>query len=159
MENILVDKVCLLEKFEGKGGWTYAQIPEIKPSTNNPFGWVKVSGSIDGFPISNFHLMPMGNGALFLSVKAEIRKSIKKKAGDFVHIILHTNNLAIEIPTELEDCLSAEPNALTRFKAYTNSEQKACIDWIYSAKTDKTKIDRIAKTINRLNLNKGFYDK
>lgn len=29
MEKPLVDKDYLLQKFEGKGGWTYAEIPEI----------------------------------------------------------------------------------------------------------------------------------
>ena len=75
----IADKIYLLEKYPGKGGWTYAQIPEIFPQKENPFGWVKVKGNIDGFEFSKYHLMPMGNGKLFLPVKAEIRKKSKKK--------------------------------------------------------------------------------
>ena len=30
MEKLLVDKDCLLEKFSGKGGWTYAEILEVQ---------------------------------------------------------------------------------------------------------------------------------
>lgn len=30
MRKPLVDKDCLLEKFSGKGGWTYAEIPEVQ---------------------------------------------------------------------------------------------------------------------------------
>jgi hypothetical protein len=74
----LVDKLFKLERFPGKGGWTYARIPQILPSTDQPFGWVKVRGSIDGYEIDKYHLMPMGNGKLFLPVKADIRKKIKK---------------------------------------------------------------------------------
>jgi hypothetical protein len=36
------------------------------------------------------------------------------------------------------------------FLSYSDGEQKAFIDWIYSAKTDETKVKRIAKTLNRL---------
>ena len=47
----LVDKKYLLEKFSGKGGWTFARIPEILQNKNAPFGWVKVRGTIDGYKI------------------------------------------------------------------------------------------------------------
>ena len=83
MSEELVNKTYLLEKFQGKGAWTFAQIPEILQDKNAPFGWVRVRGTIDGFEIKGYHLMPMGNGKLFLPVKAEIRKKIKKQSGDF----------------------------------------------------------------------------
>ena len=34
----LVNRKFLLEKYPGKGGWTYAAIPEILQNKNNPFG-------------------------------------------------------------------------------------------------------------------------
>ncbi|MEY3398621.1 MAG: hypothetical protein RL220_1215, partial [Bacteroidota bacterium] len=79
----LVDKAYRLEKFPGKGGWTYARIPEILQDKHSPFGWVRVKGSIDDVEFSSYHLMPMGNGQLFLPVKADIRKKIGKKEGDW----------------------------------------------------------------------------
>jgi len=89
----LVNREYLLDKFPGKGGWVYTIIPEILPDKKSPFGWVKVKGSIDGFEISNYRLMPtgmeQGKGQLFLAVKSEIRKKIKKGKGDYVHIILY----------------------------------------------------------------------
>ena len=92
-EKPLVDKKYLLEKCSGTGGWVYTIIPEILPDKKSPFGWVKVKGSIDGFEISKYHLMPtgkeQGKGQLFLSVKSDIRKKIKKQEGDYAHIILY----------------------------------------------------------------------
>ena len=38
----LVDKKYLLEKFKGKGGWTFVRIPEIPQNKNTAFGWVRV---------------------------------------------------------------------------------------------------------------------
>lgn len=74
----VVDKTYLLEKIQGKGGWTYAEIPEIRPDKHSHFGWVKVKGSIDNFEINQYNLQPLGNGNLFLPVKAAIRKKIGK---------------------------------------------------------------------------------
>lgn len=155
----LVDNKYLLEKFHGKGGWTFARIPEIPQDKHTHFGWVKVRGTIDSFEIRKYHLMPMGNGNLFLPVKAEIRKKIKKNEGDYVHVILYPDNEPLDIPEEMLLCLNEEPKALTFFKSLTESEQKFYIQWIYSAKKEETKINRLAKTINRLLEGKKFYDK
>lgn len=149
MDEPLVNKQYLLQKFPGKGGWTYAEIPEILPDKHSSFGWVKVKGSIDGFEFKNYHLQPMGNGKLFLPVKAAIRKKIQKQAGDFVQVVLYKDESSLEIPAELVSCLTIEPNAYERFLQFTEGEQKAFIDWIYSAKTDETKVKRIATTIDK----------
>ena len=146
----LVDKEYLLEKFQGKGGWTFAKIPEIAQNKNTPFGWVRVRGAIDHFEIKNYNLQPMGNGNLFLPVKAEIRKKLNKKEGDYVHIILFEDNFPTDIPEELKLCLMDEPNTYETFLNYTNGEQKTIIEWIYSAKTDATKVERIAKSIDKI---------
>ena len=155
-EKPLVDKKYLLEKYPGKGGWTYAAIPEIIQNKLSPFGWVKVKGKIDEHEIKNYKLMPMGNGKLFLPVKAEIRKKINKKEGDWVNVILFEDNSPTEIPTELLDCLKEESIAYKTFLSYTDGQQKEFIDWIYSAKTDTTKVERIVKTIDKLIKNEKF---
>ena len=146
----LVDKEYLLEKFPCKGGWTFAEIPEIPQDKHSHFGWVKVRGSIDGFEIRKYHLMPLGNGNLFLGVKADIRKKIKKQAGDSVHVILYLDNEPLEVPEELIICLKEEPEVYEKFRQMKESEQKVFIDWIYSAKTDETKVKRIAATMDKL---------
>lgn len=38
----LIDKIYILERFEGKGGWTFARIPEIVPRKDVRFGWIRV---------------------------------------------------------------------------------------------------------------------
>lgn len=146
----LVDKEYLLEKFPGKGSWTFARIPEIQPNERTPFGWVRISGTIDNFEIRSYNLQSMGNGKLFLPIKTEIRKKIKKKEDDYVRIILFEDNLPTEITDELKQCFMDEPKALETFLSYTNTEQKTIIEWIYSARTDKIKITRIVETINKI---------
>jgi len=156
MEKPLIDKKYLLEKFQGKGGWTYASIPDILPGKHSPFGWVRVRGTIDNFEIKNYHLMPMGNGKLFLPVKAGIRKKIGKAQGDYIHVILYADDIPVEIPDELRLCFLDEPNAFEIFLAYTDGEKRAFIDWIYSAKKEETKIERISKSISIIQKRQRF---
>lgn len=94
--------------------------------------------------------MPMGNGKLFLPVKAAIRKKLGKKEGDYVQVVLYPDNTPVEIPEELQICFLDEPAAYKTFLSYSNGEQKAFIEWIYSAKKEETRIMRITRTINKL---------
>jgi len=146
----LVNKKYKLEKFPGKGGWTFARIPEVLQDKSKPFGWVKVRGTIDGYEIKKYNLAPMGDGKLFLPVRAEIRKKIHKKEGDTVYVILYPDDEPLEVPEEMMLCLKDEPKALKFFQSLTEAEQKHYIDWIYSAKREDTKVNRLAETINRL---------
>ena len=159
MQQPLIDKAYLLEKFPGKGGWTYAVIPDILPDKHAHFGWVRVKGTVDNFELKGYHLMPMGNGKLFLPVRAEIRKKIKKQAGDWVQVILYADNTPQEVPEELLQCLKDEPAAYEKFLKCTDGEKKAFVDWIYAAKTDETKVERIVQTINRLLSNQKLHEK
>ena len=158
METPIVDKNCFLEKFPGKGGWVYTVIEEIPQDKKAKFGWVQVSGFIDTFELKNYKLMPMGNGKLFLPVRAEIRKAIKKKEGDHVHVKLWIDNSSPIFPEEIINCLKDEPQAYSTFLTFSDSEQKAYIDWITSAKKEETRVERIITTINKLLKNQKLYD-
>lgn len=146
----LVSKKYKLRKFPGKGGWTYAAIPEIPASSQNPFGWVRVKGFIDDYYFSNYHLMPMGNGQLFLPVKASVRKAIGKQSGDSITVVIFPDDDPVEIPGELLDCLRDEPGAHRFFYKLSDGEKKRYIDWIFSARKEDTRVARIATAINRM---------
>lgn len=141
----------ILKKFPGKGGWTYAEIPEIAQNKNSPFGWVRVSGTIDGYPLHQYKLMPMGNGKLFLPVKASIRKKIKKEEGDIIHVDIYVDEVPNEMTEELMECFRNEdPGLLKRFYALPAFEQRAIIQNIYDAKTEDEKSVRIVRLFNSL---------
>lgn len=144
---------ALLEKFPGKGGWTFARIPGAVLVKDNPFGWMTVSGEIDGFVLDRYKLMPMGDGKLFLPVKAAIRKVIKKEAGDTVFVRIYSDDRPPEIPQEWLDCLELEPLAKEHFFQLSDSAQKQLIDHIYDSKTEATKVKRMAEAIRLLEKN------
>ncbi|MFY0624716.1 MAG: DUF1905 domain-containing protein [Reichenbachiella sp.] len=149
-EEALVDKEYLLEKFPGKGGWTYAKIPEVPLQKHSPFGWAKVKGFIDSYELKSYKLMPMGDGSLFLPVKAQIRKKLKKEAGDKVHVILYEDELPTEVPQEILDCLENEPEANEQFWNLTDDQRRFRLNIIYSAKSDETKAKNIVRMIEEL---------
>jgi hypothetical protein len=155
----VVDKEYKLRKFPGKGGWTYVVISEISADKRSKFGWVKVKGSIDSFKLKDYKLMPMGNGKLFLPVRAEIRKAIKKGDGDSVRVILFFDKSRYIIPTEIWECFQLEPEHIYKvFEKFTDSQQKSYIDWIYAAKRNETRANRIAIMMERVGRGKRLYD-
>lgn len=147
----LIDYDYLLQKFNGKGAWTYILFPEIPKEKRFPFGLMKVSGSIDGFQIENATLMPFGNGQLFLPVKAAIRKAIKKEVGEWVKVVLYADEIPEIIPDDILECLQDAPKAYQRFKGLSDSQQKVEINAILDSKKQDVKVEKIVRLIEKLN--------
>lgn len=152
MEKPLVDAWFTLEKYPGKGGWTYAALPDVKPDPSAPFGWRRVKGSIDTYSFENYRLMPMGNGQLFLPVKADVRKMIKKEAGDSVYVVLYEDDLTTTILHELYLCLEDDAIAKERFDQLSSFQKKAMVETIAGARNEEDKIARIAEAMHQLGL-------
>ena len=148
METPLVNKQYKLHKFPGKGGWTFAEIPEIPQDKKAPFGWIKVKGSIDEHTFSDYRLMPMGNGHLFFPVNAAVRKKIRKGEGDNVQVVLFKDESDLHIPSDLLQCLADEPKAQEKFFLLPENIQREFIQWIWSVKKKETIAERIAAVIN-----------
>jgi len=155
----LVDADYLLEKFPGKGGWTFARIPEIPQDKHNPFGWVTVRGFIDDYELIHHKLMPMGDSSLFLPVKSTVRKKIGKEAGDTVRVVLYHDRSPLPIPTEITACFENEPKSTYEtFLSLTDGQKKAYLDWIYEAKKDETRANRIVAMMDRLEKGLKLHD-
>ncbi len=150
MSDLLYQADVLLEKFPGKGGWTYARIEAIAPNPQNPFGWVQVQGTIDSFALHRYKLMPMGNGQLFLPIRAEIRKKIKKEAGDFVHVVLYTDDSKGVFPDWIHHSLATDPDAERSFHILEVNQQQKYIDWVLAVKKEESQVERMAELLKKL---------
>lgn len=139
-----------MEKFPGKGGWTFARVPVAVLSSRKSFGMIRVCGFIDDFEFKGKHLMPMGDGFLFLPLSKPIRNAIGKEQGDIVRIKLLREEVPSQVPEELIDCLNDDPGKLQLFQKLSEADQKRWIEFIYSTNSPEIKADRIIKLLNQL---------
>ncbi len=151
MQHLLFEGDIVLEKMNGKGGWTYALLPPVIKGGKKNFGWARVNAVIDEYEMNNASLMPIKGGRLFLAVKAEIRKKIKKEAGDTAHIRLYGNKPVDSVSeADFHDALADAPEALANFQALTKNGRKAWLSWVFEPDNDETIIERMADAINDL---------
>ena len=138
-----------LQKGEGKGAWTFITMPVMSNLPKKKNSTVKVRGFIDDYALEGIHIWAMKKGT-FLAVKADIRKAIKKEAGDTVKLQLFLDEAGQVIPEDFLECLSDEPKLLAHFQKQSRAKQRETIDWIFAAKTEDEKVNRMAKAIEKL---------
>lgn len=84
-------------------------------------GGIRIKGTIDGYPFAGMSLMPMKAGTRLLAIRAEIRKAIRKEAGQKITIILERDTAEPEVPEELKKAFEASPEAKKMFDSLSYS--------------------------------------
>ena len=152
----------IIKQFTDQGektGWTYIDIPhtiaeKLKPGTKKTF---RVKGKIDNYSFRGIALIPMGGGDFIMALNADIRKGIGKRKGAKLAVVLEADDeFVIQPPAEFLDCLSDEPAAVAFFSSLAKSHQDYFAKWIDSAKTEQTRIKRIAQSVSALSKKMGY---
>ena len=151
----MIHYTTIIKKFAKQGektGWTYIDVPaalaqQLKPGNKKSY---RVKGYLDDYPISGIALMPMGNGDFIMPLNAQIRKGIRKAVGAELQVRITVDEKEIKPPDELMACLADEPDAMLHFNSLAKSHQLYFTRWIQSAKTEKTKTERIAHSVSAL---------
>lgn len=158
----MIHLTAIIEQFDKKGektGWTYLDIPqalanELKPGCKVAF---RVKGKIDEVAFSGIALAPMGEGNFILPLKKELQKKIAKRKGATVNLSLaEDRDFKIEMPEELKACLIDAEGTLDSFNALPKSHQNYYFNWINAAKTDFTRVKRIAQTVEAMELKMNY---
>ena len=150
-----------IEKFGVQGektGWTYVRIPArmaglLDPGNKKSF---RVKGRLDEYSIEGVALLPMGEGEFIMALNTKMRKAIKKTKGAKLLLQLEIDREPIVPPADFLECLTDEPKALAFFNGLSKSHQNYFGTWIKSAKTEPTRIKRIARCIDALSKNYDF---
>jgi uncharacterized protein YdeI (YjbR/CyaY-like superfamily) len=85
-----------------------------------------------------------------------MRKGIGKRHGVMVRLQLEADNSAFVFNKDFIACLADEPAAKEFFEALPGSHQRYFSKWIDSAKTEPTKVKRIALAISALAKKWGY---
>ena len=151
-----------IERFAEMGektGWTYVFIPlaianMIKPDCRKSY---RVKGRLDHIEIEGIALVPMGEGNFIMALNAGIRKQLKKDMGGVLELALEEDTtFKIEVPEDLEVCLSDEPHLLKNFLKQPKSHQNWYINWLNSAKTEATRTKRIVMIVLAMDMDWDF---
>ena len=152
----MIKLTAIIEKFDQKGektGWTYLDIPselasDLKADCKVSF---RVKGQIDTVKFEGIALAPMGEGNFILPLKKEIQKKIGKSKGATVALqITEDKGFKLEMPEDLESCLCDVGGSMEQFNGMPKSHQNYYFNWINAAKTDSTRVKRIAQTIEAM---------
>lgn len=152
-----------LKKFGSQGektGWTYFSIPKkiadkLNPGVRTSY---RVKGKIDAHEISGVAIIPIGEGDFIFAVNAGMRKAIRKQAGAEITVELSIDTSAFVISKGLIECLADEPDAMKFFNALLPSHKRYFSKWIEEAKTEQTRIKRIARAVDALSKRLGYSD-
>lgn len=159
----LIDGQYLVEKRSSQSGfkmsdWTFVVLSDFPPVQRSAMGTVRVRGFIDSYELRQYNLLPLKGSGMFLPLKAAIRKKIGKGEGDFVHVTLYADDSPVVVPDYILVCLKDSPKAYDFFSSLSASNQKYYVDWIEEAKKMETKVERLARAIERLENGLRFYD-
>lgn len=136
-----------------KTGWTYIEIPadvaqEMKPGNKRSF---RVKGKLDNLSIAGMALIPIGGGNFIMSLRKEICKALHKSRGAMLKAELEPDDdFKFTVPPELTECFEYEPEAEAYFNSLTEGNRGYFTKWIDSAKTQATRDNRIAHTVNAM---------
>lgn len=150
-----------LRKFDKQGektGWTYIEIPaaiaaKIKPGEKKSY---RVKGKIDNHSLAGTAMLPMGGGAYIIPVNGDMRKAIGKRHGAMVKVQLEEDKKPFQFNKDFMECLADDPIASQFFKSLTGSHQRYFSKWIDSAKTEPTRVKRIAQAVSALSKKMGY---
>jgi hypothetical protein len=151
--NSEISFISEIQRFEGIRGH-YISIPtEYTPLLSKAEN-LRLTCSINqGEP---FHCSPRpkGDGTLYISLGAEVRRKGKLAAGVKVTAVLHRDESVYgrPMPEELRELLEIDPEGKRLFHQLNPGGQRGILYYIQQSPKTQTRIDRAIKMIDRLKI-------
>lgn len=154
MKELLKNKKLTIQHEPGKGAWTYHLVIPGTKDIRGRWGFMKVSGTIDGYEFKDLNLAPLKNQDKRISINGTIRKAINKGGGDEVTVsMIKTSDDRLTGEEEIKDCFK-DADVYQKFKGLADDEQAAIIEDIVAQKTEEAQEKKIIAHIKKLSSNK-----
>ena len=132
------------------GGGAAAKIPRDLGAELGGLKQMRVSGSMNGYPIRT-STMPY-SGAFYVGIHKASREAAGVEIGDEVELELTRDDSprVLELPPELTAAFAKEPVLRQRFEALSFSRRRELADPIREAKRPETRAARLEKALAKL---------
>ncbi|OKS87396.1 DUF1905 domain-containing protein [Mucilaginibacter polytrichastri] len=150
MKEILKNKKLVLQHIPGKGAWTYHLVIPGTKEIRGRWGFMKVSGTIDGYEFKDLNLAPLTGEDKRISINGDIRKAIGKGGGDKVVVTMYkTSDNRLTHENEVKDCFK-DADVYKKFTILPNDEQEHVIRDILSQYDEDSQEKKIIAHIKKL---------
>ena len=135
---------------EGTGGGAYVSFPYDVEAEFGAKGRVPVRATFNGAPYTG-SLMKYGSPQHMLGILKSIRNKIGAQIGDKIQVEVWKDDTprTVEVPAELQRAMKAGA-VLEFFQSLSYSHRKEYCRWISDAKTEETRLKRVAKALEML---------
>jgi hypothetical protein len=89
---LIENQTLTLQYVHGFGAWTYHLRMPGTMELDSRWGFLKVSGTIDGHEVKNINLAPRTGEDKLISINKSIRSAIGKTGGDEVQVTLYLHS-------------------------------------------------------------------
>lgn len=143
-----------MQHVPGLGAWTYhLVIPDTK-DIHGKWGFMKVSGTIDGYEFKDLNLAPVTGEDKRISVNGEIRKAIGKGGGEEVLVTMYkTTDNRLTKEDDVKDCFK-DADVYKKFTALREDEQEFILKDILSKHDEDSQEKKIVAQIKKLSAKK-----
>lgn len=149
MNYLIKDEELVIHYEKGKGAWTYCLIIPNTKQIKSKWGFLKVSGTIDNYPIYSKNLAPKKDSDKYLSISESIRNAIQKKAGDTVKVTLTIDQSHPSLTeSQILECFE-DAQVLGHFQKLNSKEQQEILLSISKEATEELQSKRIIYFIER----------
>jgi len=137
MKELLKNKKLTIQHVPGKGAWTYHLVIPGTKGIRGRWGFMKVSGTIDGYEFKNLNLAPLKNQDKRISINGTIRKAINKSGGDEVTVsMIKISDDRLTSYQKIKNCFK-DAAVNQNFKRLNDEEQTAIIEDIVAQKNGR----------------------
>lgn len=140
-----------IDRFPGKGGWSYVRVPAKITVAAKCKGFVSIHAVVDGREYDR-SLIPIGDGSHMIVISRAMQRELGKMLGDTLEVTVRLANGPHQpvLPEELAVMLDIEAHLRPKWDALGRGQQRNYCMWIDTAKTDVTRAKRTAEVLRRL---------